>query len=157
MHTLNHELEQVVLNADGRYLNSQELQPLEDYAQNYVTRLHTYQQLRETGEQIVLQTLRKLAQTYPELIQQYGSRCKYDMDEVLRYIALSVLRDDETFFKEQMVVWLDTILLAYKRNTHCGTAYRYLQDAIATTLPAADTTLVRPYLDNIIQMLQSHA
>lgn len=157
MHTLNHDLERNVLEADGRYLDSQELYPLEKYVQSYVNRLHTYQQLRDNSEKLVIQALRKLAQTYPELIQHHGQRCKYDMSEVLRYVALSVLRDDETFFKEQMVVWLDTILLAYKRNSNCVTAYRYLQDAIAATLPGADAILIRPYLDVVIQTLQTHA
>ncbi len=157
MHTLNHTLEKSVLDADGRYLDSQELSPLESYIQSYVTRLHTYQQLRDSSETLVLQALRKLSQTHPELVQQHGQRCKYDMTEVLRYIAVSVLRDDEIYFKEQMMVWLDTILLAYKRNVHCAIAYRYLQEAISSTLPSSDTSLIRSYLDYIIQVLQSHA
>jgi hypothetical protein len=157
MHTLNHDLEKNVLEADGRYLDAQGLYPLEAYVQSYATRLHTYQQIRENSEKLVIQALRKLAQTYPELIQQHGQRCKYDMTEVLRYIALAVLRNDETFFKEQMLVWLDTILLAHKRNSHCVIAYRNLQDAIAMTLPGADSNLIRPYLEIVIQTLQSHA
>jgi hypothetical protein len=157
MHTLNHDLEKNVLDAEGRYLDAQGLYPLEAYVQSYATRLHAYQQIRENSEKLVIQALRKLAQTYPELIQQHGQRCKYDMTEVLRFIALAVLRIDETFFKEQMLVWLDTILLAHKRNSHCVIAYRNLQDAIAITLPGADANLVRPYLEIVIQTLQSHA
>lgn len=157
MHTLNYTLDRNVVEADGRYLDSQELQPLEEYVQSYATRLETYQQLRDLGEKVVLMALRKLAITYPELVQQHGGRCKYDMAEVLRYIAIAILRDDETFFKDQMMVWLDTILLAHKRQAQCGQAYRNLQEAIATTLPAAAANLVRPYLDLIIQSLQAHA
>lgn len=157
MHTLNHTLEKCVLEADGRYLNAQELSPLEQYAQSYAARMHTYQKLRDGGEALILQALRKLAQTYPELIQQHGQRCKYDMTEVLRYVALSILRDDETFFKEQMMSWLDTILLAHKKTSHCMTAYRFLQEAIAATLPAEAVTLTRPYFDIVTQSLQAHA
>lgn len=157
MYTFNHTLENSILEADGRYLDSQELHPLEQYVQSYTNRLDTYQQLREHSDKLVLQSLRKLAQTHPEMVQQHGPRCKYDMTEVLRYIALSILRDDEIFFKEQMMSWLDTILLAYKRTAQCSVAYRSLQEAIAATLPAADTALIRPYLDLVIQSLQSHA
>jgi hypothetical protein len=157
MHTLNHTLEKSVLEADGRYLNAQELSPLEQYAQSYTVRLHTYQQLRDGGEALVIHALRKLAQNHPELIQQHGQRCKYDMTEVLRYVALSVLRDDAIFFKEQMMSWLDTILLAHKKTAHCVMAYRFLQEAIAATLPAEDAALTRPYFDMVMQSLQSHA
>ena len=157
MRTLNYSLDNNILEADGRYLEAQELQPLEDYLQTYATRLETYQQLREHSEKLVLLALRKFATTHPELIQQHGGRCKYDMTEVLRYIALSILRDDEIFFKEQMMVWLDTILLAHKRNSHCVVAYRNLQEAIAVNLPAPCANLIRPYLELISQSLQSHA
>ncbi len=154
MQTLNHTLTQSILEADGRYLNTQELAPLERYCESFQARLEAYQHLRDRGDRLVLMALQKLAQTYPELIQQHGARCKYDMSEVLRYIALSVLRDDELFFKEQMMVWLDTILLAHKRNTHCGLAYRYLLEAIAANLPSPVSNLVRPYLEGVIQSLQ---
>jgi len=156
MHTLNHTLERNILKADGRYLNPEELQCLEHYIQSYANRLQTYQLLRDNSEKLIVHALRRLAQIHPDLIQHHGPRCKYDMTEVVRYIALSILRDDEVFFKEQMMAWLDTILLAYKRTTHCATAYRYLQEAIAA-LPAQSATLIRPYLEIVIQALQSHA
>lgn len=157
MHTLNHSLEKNILEADGRYLSSQELNPLEQYLQSYKVRVETYQQLRDHSDKLVLQALRKLAQAYPEIIQQHGQRCKYDMTEVLRYMAVSILRDDEVFFKEQMMSWLDTILLAHRKTSHCTIAYRALQEAVASSLSPASASLVRPYLDIVLQSLQSHA
>ncbi|MBD2463325.1 phycobilisome protein [Oscillatoria sp. FACHB-1407] len=157
MHTLNHTLTQKVLEADGSYLDAQGLKPLEQYVQTYATRLEAYQQIRDHAQNLVQQTLKKLGQAYPDLIQKHGSRCQYDMSEVLRYVALSILRDDEVFFKEQMMSWLDTILLAYKRNSHCIVAYRYLQEAVNATLPPASSSLVRPYLDSVTLTLQTHA
>ncbi len=157
MQMLNHTLERAIATADGRYLASQELMPLEQYVQTYRTRLEAYQYLRDNSDKLVLLALRKLAQVHPELIQQHGSRCKYDMNEVLRYVALSILRDDETFFREQMMSWLDTILVAHKRHAHCVVAYVALQDAIAAAFPAHVGSFVRPYLEIVLQSLQSHA
>ena len=157
MHTLNHTLEKHVLEADGRYLNSRELYPLEQYLQSYATRFDAYQQLRDQNEKLVLQALRKLAQAHPDLVREHGQRCKYDMTEVLRYIALSVLRDDETFFKEQMMSWLDTILLAHKRTAHCTIGYRALQEAVNNSLTPAASSLIRPYIDIVLLSLESHA
>ena len=156
MRTLNYALEQNILEADGRYLAPLELQPLEQYVQSYAIRLETYQHLRDQSDKLVIMALRKLATTYPELVQQHGARCKYDMSEVLRYIAIATLRDDEAFFKDQMMIWLDTILLAHKRQIQCGQAYRYLQEVIVAALPPSATSLIRPYLELIIQTLQSH-
>jgi Phycobilisome protein len=157
MQTLNHTLDRNVFEADGGYLDTQGLRPLEQYLTTYVPRLETYQNLRDQSKQLVQQTLKKFGQAYPEIIQKHGPRCQYDMLEVLRYIALAILRDDEVFFKEQMMSWLDTILLAHKRNSHCLTCYRHLQEAINTSLPPASSNLIRPYMDGIILALQSHA
>jgi hypothetical protein len=157
MRTLNRILEKKILEADGRYLDAQGLKPLEQYLQSYTTRLETYHHLRDYSQKLVLQALRKLAQVYPEVIQKHGQRCQYDMTEVLRYVALSVLRDDEIFFREQVMVWLDTILVAHKKNAQCMVAYRYLQETIDTTLPAPSSSLVCPYLDSVITSLRSHA
>lgn len=157
MHTLNHTLEEKIIEADGGYLNTQGLRSFEQFIQSYPARLETYQNLRDKSPALIIQALRKLAQSYPELVQKYGQRCQYDMTEVVRYIALSVLRDDEIFFKEMMMSWLDTILLAHKRQKHCTTAYRYLQDAVNANLPPANSALIRPYLEYVITLLQSHA
>lgn len=157
MHTLNHALEEKVLDADGAYLDAQGLRSLEHYAQTYASRLETYQNLRDRSSNLITQALRQLSQSHPDIIRKHGQRCQYDMTEVLRYIALSILRDDEVFFKEQMMSWLDTILLAHKRNEHCATAYRYLQDAINSELPTSNSSLIRPYIDSVVLTLQSHA
>lgn len=157
MHTLNHTLEQNFLQADGRYLNVQELYPLEQYVQSYATRVETYRQISEHSEKLLMQALRELAQAYPDLFQKHGARCKYDMSEVLRYIALAILRDDEIFFKETLMAWLDTILLAYHRTTQCISAYRFLQDSVNKMLPVACSNLMRPYMELVLNTLQSHA
>ncbi len=157
MQVINHSLEKTILEADGRYLNAQELQPLEQYLRTYNTRMQAYQVLRDESENLVMQSLRKLAQTHPDVVQKHGPRCKYDMSEVLRYIALSILRDDSVYFKEQMSDWLDTILLAHRRNTQCATAYHYLQEVVQATLPATASDVIRPYLEILINTLQSHA
>lgn len=157
MYILNRTLEKNIIEADGRYLSTQELYPLEQYLRSYTARLEAYQQIQQHSEKVVLQALRKFALAYPEIIQKHGPRCKYDMSEVLRYMALSILRDDETFFKEQMMSWLDTILLAHKKNSHCATAYQYLKEAIDANLPSNCSSLLYPYLDGVILILKSHA
>jgi len=157
MYCLNRSLEAKILEADGRYLDLSGLQPLEQYVKNYAVRLETYQNLRDHSPALVLKALKQLAQNDPELVQKYGQRCQYDMTEVLRYLALSILRDDEVFFTEQMMSWLDTIIMAHKRTAQCSNAYRYLQAAIAAQFSPSSSSLIRPYLDRVIQSLQSHA
>jgi hypothetical protein len=157
MHTLNHDLEKTVLDADGRYLNAGELGVLERYIESYSKRLETYQLLRDNSKALVVEALRHLFESYPELLQKHKQRCAYDMSEVLRYIALSILRDDETFFMEALFSWLDTILVAYKKNNACADAYGYLKQAVEKQLPSRCSLMVGPYLEKVQQVLESHA
>jgi hypothetical protein len=157
MRTINHELEKTVLEADGRFLNSRELDILERYLNSYDKRQQTYQLLRDNSKTLVIAALRRLFEKYPDLLQKHKQRCAYDMSEVLRYVALSVLRDDETFFMEATLSWLDTILVAYKKNNACSDAYRFLKEAVDKHLPSHSSLLVSPYLDRVQQILGSHA
>ncbi len=157
MFTINHALEDAVNEADGRYLNSREMMPLEQYLQSFENRLTAYESLRDHAEALVLEALMNMNQAYPDLIRQHGARCKYDMSEVLRYIGASILRDDETYFKEEMLSWLDTILVSMRRQEHCATAYRLLEKSVIQHLPEKSANQVRPYLELVVQVLESHA
>lgn len=157
MYTLNHKFEKNVIEADGRYLSAKELTALEQYAQEYKNRMVAYQELRDSNKKLVVQALTNLFHAYPDLLQKHKQRCVYDMSETLRYIALSILRDDEVFFMEALMSWLDTILLAYKKTAPCAIAYRHLQEAVEEHLSSPTSALVRPYLEKVRQGLESHA
>lgn len=157
MLALNHDLERNIVKADGRYLTSDEMRPLENYLKTYKLRLETYHQISQQSDAIVLQALRRFARIHPDVIQKHGQRCRFDMGEVLRYMALSILRDDEFFFQEKMIFWLDTVLRAHHKQTICSTAYRYLQEALDETLSSAQCDLIRPYINLITESLQTYA
>lgn len=156
MPALNHDLEQKLINADGRYLSAEELQPLEIYVKSYMHRLEVYQHLSQQGNEIVINALRKFARVHPEIIEKSGKRCQYDMAEVLRYIAMSILRDDEFLFLEKMMFWLDTILRAHHKQAACTKAYQYLQEAVEEALTPSGYELIRPYIDTVINSLHPY-
>jgi len=157
MHALNHTLERIVVDADGRYLEPGELSVLENYVNGYNARLQAYQQIGQHSKAIVLTALKKFAQLYPELIKASGRRCQFDMSEVLRTIAMAILTDDEEMFQEQMMFWLDTVLRAHHKQTVCSHAYKYLQETIDETLPAATASLTRPYIDIVLSSLKPYS
>lgn len=156
MPALNHTLEQHIVDADGRYLSPEELRSLENYVSSYTQRLDTYQKISQHSDAIVLNALKKFARVHPEIIQQSGKRCQYDMSEVLRYIALSILRDDEFLFLEKVMFWLDTVLRAHHKQTACSKAYQYLQEAVEETLSSSNSGLVRPYINVVLNSLQPY-
>ncbi|MEB3213546.1 MAG: phycobilisome protein [Leptolyngbyaceae bacterium] len=157
MHAINNELAQRCISADGRYLDSIEMQTFEKYVNTYQTRLKAYQEIRQKSDELVLSSLRKWSRKHPTLVQRKGKRCHYDMTEMLRYMALSILRDDELFFQETLTIWLDTILVAHQKHHHCADAYNLLSGEVSSQLSADCAHLVKPYLEHVVQLLDSHA
>ncbi len=153
MHAINSSLESIINQSEGRYLQSNGLQPIKRYLQTFAARSKTYEILRNHSDKLVVQALKKFANLHPEIIQKHGKRCQYDMTEALRYMALALLRDDPQFLKESLVLWQANILAAYQRNAACVVAYRCLQETLAAHLPPVANQLIDPYLQIMLQAL----
>lgn len=156
MPALNHQLQQAIIDADGQYLSAEALHPLENYYDTYRNRLDAYQEISQKSNDLVLAALRKFARVHPEIIQHSAKRCQYDMTQVLRYMALSLLLDDEFMFQEKMMFWLDTMLRAHHKQEACCKAYHYLQESAQELLTANTAALIRPLINNVFESLQSY-
>lgn len=147
MLTMNRILDEKTRGIESVYLTDSDLLSLERFANNFPLRVKTYNLLRDHADEITMRSLKLLAQQYPELVQKQLQRCKYDMSNVIRYISLSVLRDDELFFRETLMDWLANIIKSYQVDKECSTAYRLMQSVIDEMLPAECTSLIKPYSD----------
>lgn len=153
MLTMNRTLDEKVSDVEHVYLNDSDLFNLERFANGFSLRVKTYNLLRDRADEITLKTLRLLAQEYPELVQKQLARCKYDMSNMLRYTSLSILRDDELFFRETLMDWLANIIHSYQVTKECSTAYRLFQNVVDEMLPSESAALVKPYSELAISAL----
>jgi len=153
MLTMNRTLEEKVGVVDRVYLTDTDLVNLERFASSFSIRVKTYNLLRDHSDEIIVQSLKLLAQQYPELVQKQLQRCKYDMSTMIRYSSLSVLRDDELFFRETLMDWLANIINSYQIAKECSTAYRLFQTVIEKMLPPECAALVKPYSEMAINIL----
>ncbi|NEQ99457.1 MAG: phycobilisome protein [Cyanothece sp. SIO2G6] len=156
MYAINNQLSQQCIEADGRYLDAVEIRTFEKFAESYQTRLQVYQEVQQNSDALVLGALKKLSRRHPELIRKSGKRCHYDLSSTLRYAALSMLRDDVRFFDETVIIWLDTVLVAHRKYSKCTEAYTFLAEEIAHQLSHDAAHLLQPYMDSVIQLLDSH-
>lgn len=151
MQAINRQIEDKIINADGRYLTDDEIQPFLKYISTYKIRLQTYYQLSQKSDEIVLKALRKLNAGYPSVVQKYGKKCQFDMTAVLRYAALSMLRDDEAFFQEKLLFWHCTMVRNH--NQEAIAAYQQLKGVINEAMAPNQASLITPYLDLVITSL----
>lgn len=151
--TMNRTLDEKIANVDRVYLTDIDLYNLERFANSFSLRVKTYNLLRDRTDEITIRTLKLLAQQYPELVQKQLQRCKYDMSNLIRYTSLSVLRDDELFFREALMDWLANIINSYQVTKECSTAYRLFQSVIDEMFPPECAALVKPYSEMAISAL----
>jgi len=146
-------LESHLSSADGRYLGDDELKVLEDYLSSHQTRLRIYTFLQEQSNNLILETLREMMRSHRQVIQEHGDKCRRDMGYVLRFAAVSILRNDEMFFTEHLILWMQNIMMALKKEQQSAQAYRLLQQVIQHHLPEEDAQIVNHYLNLFIEAL----
>jgi hypothetical protein len=151
--TMNRVLEEKISDVDRVYLTDTELVNLERFANSFSVRVRTYNLLRDRTDEITIQALKLLAQQYPELVQKQLQRCKYDMSNMIRYASISILRDDELFFRETLMDWLANIINSYQISKECSAAYRLLQTAVDSLFPSECAAMFKPYTDMAIAAL----
>ena len=147
---------QTAAHADGRFLNDQELQGLEAYVESFSARTQTYQTLSSQANELVLRSLRKLAQTHRQEVVTHSAKCKRDMDFALKEIARAVLLDEPEGFKQDFSLWMENITRAVHTNNAASRAYRCLKAEICTALPGDHAALVTPYLEELITAFSGH-
>ncbi len=150
---MNKIIESHLSNLDGRYLGDEELQVFEDYLASHQIRLNIYTFLQEKSNDLILDVLREMTRSHRQVIQEHGEKCRRDMGYVLQFAAVSILRNDEAFFTEHLVLWMQNIMVALKKEQQSAKAYRLLQQAVERQLPSEEAELVNHYLNLFIEAL----
>lgn len=150
---MNNTLTKSLTNVDGRYLADTELHVFHEFAASYAVRRSAYEYLQQHADELVLTTLRRLTSSHRQAIQQHGDLCKRDMSYVLRYAALSMLKDDQAGFVEELVLWMQNILFALKKEQQSLAFYQELQALISQQMPAQEAQLINQYLDLFTEAL----
>ncbi|AFY70256.1 Phycocyanin [Thalassoporum mexicanum PCC 7367] len=148
MFTITRSFEGMILEPERSYLQDNDLRELEQYAHSFTDRLKAYELVRDYADEIVLDALKRLAADYPEQARaNKQDKCQYDMTIVLRYMALSMLREDEHFFRDKMIDWLGTVITSSHVRAECADGYTKLYKVISSRLPANRAVMFKPYID----------
>lgn len=151
---MNKTIDNQVLNAEGRYLVDTELSAFHDFCTNYALRSSTYNYLQEHGDALILKALRSLMSSHRQVIQQHSDICKRDMSCVLRQAAVSILKDDEDGFVEELVLWMQNIMFALRKEEQSIEFYVTLQKIIQEQMAPNQAALVNHYLTVFIEALK---
>lgn len=145
------QLEELSTKTDGRYATDAELVFFQTYLKTARLRFSLYQKLRRLEPQLMKQLLGQLQQNHPELLTVGGQdmTAKWQRDTVLllRRAAIALLTDDPDIYRDQILIWFQTIMQAFEAEKTCQETYKRLQTVVAQALSPEEAELICPLLE----------
>lgn len=141
----------LVAATDGRYASDQELMFFQQYLGSVGTRLRAYQKIQQAEQQIVSQVMVRLKTKDPNIFlvgeQDLTAKWQRDTVRVLRYSATALLLDDEERFKDNLLLWFQTIMRAFGAEESCTLTYAAMQEVVTQYLNGEELRLFLPILE----------
>ena len=154
------KLQQLGINADGRYASDEELRFMDTYITSFNSRVDAYQRIKAVEKEIVETVSAKIQISHPNLLYPKGEdmrkKWKQDTLRVLRHSAMTVLLDDPEFLQRQFLYWFQTIMYAFGAQEACNVTYLVMQDVVKELLPKDIADFLCPVLEMNRNFLGTH-
>ncbi len=141
------KLEALFEEAENRYLATQELGVLSQYVESLPLRLETYRTLRDQELSIMQAVADQLQAEMPQAKTVDLERSIRNGLLCLRYVAIAMLLNDESYLKKQLDEWITKTIKVYNTQQIDAALYRLLGNRLAQTLTPNQMTLVQPMLN----------
>jgi hypothetical protein len=132
--------------AEARYLKPEELTCLNQYVDSLPERLTLYRYLRDHEIEIMQQVADGVEAQFPQEKQTTLERCLKNAILILRYSAMSMLLNDETFMHGRLINWLEGTAKAYQTEAIDKVLYQTLNQRLNQALSSAQVQLLKPHL-----------
>ncbi|MBD2101161.1 hypothetical protein [Leptolyngbya sp. FACHB-261] len=143
---MNSELEVIFDQAEGRYLKLEELKSLAGYVGSLPERIEAYKRLRDRELDMVQQVADQIQVSLPSAEVEDLERGIKNLLVSLRYCAMAMLLNDETFLRERLLHWLEEINRAFELQAINEALYRLLNQGLKQELSVPQWELLRPYI-----------
>ncbi len=148
-------LEQMLIEAEARYLSSEQLEQLKAYVLGWPKRQHVYRVLREREAQMVSRTLDALQKEMPNLSPQLVDLCRRHLLLLLRHSALAMLLQDENLLRERLIEWMEEEVRLYGLQNIYEVAHRLFQQELKDHLQPGELEFIRPLITQVQAALLS--
>jgi hypothetical protein len=146
--------------AETHYLNSDELGLLSQYVDSLPTRLNLYRTLRDRELEIMQSVADQLQAQFPQESQENLERAIRNGLLSMRYCAMAMLLNNETFVQERLKSWMSGTMGLYNSQTIQtinASLYRLLQQQLSSSLSPQDMNLLAPHLANAQSLIAQPA
>lgn len=140
------QIEALFDEAENRYLKTEELNILSQYVDSLPARLTAYRTLRDRELDVMQQVADQLQIEHADAPIEDLERAIKNALLTLRYCAMGMLMNDESFVRNRLMSWLGGTMRLYNNPTINKTLYRLIHERLSQVLGAASMNLLTPYL-----------
>ncbi len=143
------QLETIFDEAENRYLQPEELTLINQYVNSLPDRLETYRTLRDRELEIMQQVADQLEASLPQEPLERLERSIKNAMLMLRYSAIGMLLDDESFVETRLLDWLSKTNHVHNTQAIDKALFRLLNQRLTQTLTAQQINLIGPQIAKV--------
>ena len=140
------KVQELINQAQDRYLALDELRLIESYVSSLPDRLNLYKLIRDREIDILQSVADQVPTELPNVTLEDLELGIKNLVLVLRYSSMAMLLNDENFLKERLLNWLAGIMSMRDLRRLNDTLYKLLNQALKQQFSRSQLALIQPLI-----------
>lgn len=140
------KIQELINQAQDRYLASDELGLMESYVSSLPDRLKLYKLIRDREIDILQSVADQVPSEIPNIVVEDLEVGIKNLVLVLRYSSMAMLLNDENFLKERLLNWLEGIMSMRDMRRLNDTLYKLLNQVLRQQFSPNQLALLQPLI-----------
>jgi len=140
------KIQELINQAQDRYLASDELGLMESYVSSLPDRLKLYKLVRDREIDILQSVADQVPSELPNVTVEDLELGIKNLVLVLRYSSMAMLLNDENFLKERLLSWLEGIMSMRDLRRLNDTLYKLLNQTLRQQFSPSQLALLQPLI-----------
>ena len=140
------KIQELINQAQDRYLASNELSLMEGYVSSLPDRLKLYKLVRDREIDILQTVADQVPTELPNVTDEELEVGIKNLILVLRYCSMSMLLNDENFLKQRLLNWLEGIMSMRDMRRLNETLYKLLNQGLRQQFSPTQLVLIQPLI-----------
>jgi hypothetical protein len=140
------KIQELINQAQDRYLASDELGLMESYVSSLPERLKLYKLIRDREIDILQTVADQVPTELPNITDEELETGIKNLILVLRYCSMAMLLNDENFLKERLLNWLEGIMSMRDMRRLNETLYKLLNQLLRQQFSPTQLSMLQPLI-----------
>jgi hypothetical protein len=143
------ELNELLVQAENRYLRTEELLGFKSYAETLAQRLKIYEFLRDREIVIFQPIADQISIIFPQEKEERLEQVLQQWILILRHSAMAMLLNDSEYLQRRVLDWLSGLVQAHDTQSIDTQIYQLLNTRLNELLSPKAMVFIQPFLEQV--------